>query len=103
VCPERLTALNTDETQLNALEKHHDAVLFPERGRGAAGEASKGRWTTLWLLISVVLPAVVAFGILYRQRIAVPYQDDYLVILAFANDYRQLHGFTEKVLDVATA
>jgi hypothetical protein len=95
--------LNTNESQLNALEKHYDAIAFPRKGRGALEEASKGRWTTLWLFISVVLPAVVALGILYRQRISVPYQDDYLVIVAFANDYGQMHGFTEKVLHVATA
>ena len=100
MCPERLTKLNTNESQLNALEKHYDAVLFP---KSESGKASKGRWTTLWLLISVVLPPVVAFGILYWQRISVPYQDDYAVILAFANDYRQLHGFAAKALDVATA
>jgi hypothetical protein len=99
---ERMTELNTDESQLNALKKHYPTVLSPQGKCKGVGEASKTRWTTLWLLVSVVLPPIIAFAILYRQRISLPYQDDYLVVLAFANDYRQLHGFTAKVLDVAT-
>jgi hypothetical protein len=102
VLPEGLTELNSNDSPLNTQEKHYAAVLFPQKGREAAGGASNGRWNRLWLLITVVLPPVVAFGILYRQRISVPYHDDYAVILAFANDYRQLHGFTSKALDVAT-
>ena len=30
------------------------------------------------------------------------YHDDYGVILTFANEYSQLHGFTAKVLDITT-
>lgn len=95
--------MNTNESELNTGEKHDAAVLFPQKELGAVGQARNVRWTRLWLFIAVVLPAVVAFGILYRQRISVPYQDDYLVILAFADDYQHLHGFTEKILYVATA
>jgi hypothetical protein len=95
--------LNTNESELNAVEKRDAALSFPQKLRGAVEQATNGRWTRLWLFISVVLPAVVAFGILYRQKISVPYQDDYLAILAFADDYQHLHGFTEKILSVATA
>jgi len=53
-------------------------------------------------LLGVFLPIVAAFGILYRQRLSVPYHDDYGVILSFANEYEQLQSFTQKVLDIAT-
>jgi hypothetical protein len=102
VLPERLTQLNINDAELNTQEKGYAAVLLPQNGLEAAGEASKGRGNGVWLLIAVVLPPIVAFSILYRQRISVPYHDDYAVILAFANDYRQLHGFNAKALDVAT-
>ncbi len=45
---------------------------------------------TVLLLVAVALPAIIAFGLLYRQSLAVPYQDDYRVILDFATDYHQL-------------
>ena len=64
--------------------------------------AEKSRRVSGWLLISVFLPVAVAFGLLYRQEFAVPYQDDYPVIVDFANDYSQLHGFTAKLLDITT-
>jgi len=100
--PERPTELNSNDTQVNTQEKRYTASIFSHREREADGGASKWRRNRLWLLIAVVLPPAVAFGILFRQRISVPYHDDYAVILAFANDYRQLHGFTAKALDVAT-
>jgi hypothetical protein len=45
---------------------------------------------------------VAAYAVLYRQRLSVPYHDDYGVILTFANEYSRLHGLTAKVLDIAT-
>jgi hypothetical protein len=57
---------------------------------------------TLLLILAVLLPAIFAFGILYRQALIFPFQDDYAVILSFAADYDQLHSLTTKVLDVAT-
>jgi hypothetical protein len=51
---------------------------------------SKWQSTSLGLLIVNCLPVVAAFGVLYRQRLSVPYHDDYEVILAFANRYGQL-------------
>jgi hypothetical protein len=55
------------------------------------------------LLLAVFLPVIASFGILYRQALSVPYQDDYKVILAFAADYDQLSNFKTKVLDIAAA
>jgi hypothetical protein len=57
---------------------------------------------TLLLLFAVLLPAISAFGILYRQALIVPYQDDYGVILAFAADYEQLPSLESKLLAIAT-
>jgi hypothetical protein len=94
--------LKIEDSQLNN-EKLDATVLLAESAREGADEAAKGRWTTLCLLIAIVLPALVALSILFSQRIAVPYHDDYAVILDFANNYRQLHGFKAKALDVATA
>jgi hypothetical protein len=56
----------------------------------------------LLLLFAVLFPAIVAFGILYREAPSVPYQDDYGAILAFAADYQQLPTAQAKVLDIAT-
>jgi hypothetical protein len=70
--------------------------------RAYASGAARRR-TTVLLLLAVLLPAIVSFGILYRQALTVPYQDDYEVILAFAVDYDQLSNFKTKVLDVAAA
>jgi hypothetical protein len=56
----------------------------------------------LLLVFAVLLPAIFAFGILYRQALIFPYQDDYAVILAFAADYDQLPSVGSKLLDIAT-
>src|SRR3984957_5439320 len=67
-----------------------------------------GQDTTAWpgiaflSLFAVLLPALVAYGILYRQALPVPYQDDYAVILTFATDYDQLPTWKAKVFDIAT-
>jgi hypothetical protein len=56
-----------------------------------------------WLLLSAVMfPAIVAYGILYRQAFSVPYQDDYKAILGFAIDYAHLPSSTTKVVSIAT-
>jgi hypothetical protein len=57
---------------------------------------------TFLLLFAVLVPPIVAFGILYRQALSVPYQDDYDAILAFAVDYDQLPTLRAKALDIAT-
>jgi hypothetical protein len=57
---------------------------------------------TFLLVLAVLLPAGVAFGILYRQALPVPYQDDYKAILAFADEYGQLPTLRAKLLDIAT-
>jgi hypothetical protein len=62
---------------------------------------NRGRLTAL-LFSAVLLPAIVGYGVLYREAFSVPYQDDYPVILAFATHYVQLPTLKEKVLDVAT-
>jgi hypothetical protein len=56
-----------------------------------------------WLLLAaVVFPAIVAYGILYRQAFSAPYQDDYKAILGFAVEYAHLPTFKAKVLHIAT-
>ena len=57
---------------------------------------------TVLLALALFLPAVAAFGILYRQAPFVPFMDDYHAILLFAADYQGLHGVKAKVLQVAT-
>jgi hypothetical protein len=100
---ERLVALDIHETRPSWLEKGEPAVLSTDnQKRDTDRNVEHRRRLGGWLLIAVLLPAIVAFGLLYRQELSVPYQDDYGVILAFANDYAQLHGFTAKVLDIAT-
>jgi hypothetical protein len=75
----------------------------PDSGHGRIFENTTARPTTFLLLFAVVLPAVVAFGILGRQALFVPYQDDYSSIVAFATRYDRLPTFTSKVLYTATA
>jgi hypothetical protein len=55
------------------------------------------------LVFLVLLPAMVAFGILYRQALPLPYQDDYGTILSFAANYDQLPSVATKVLYIAAA
>ena len=55
------------------------------------------------LLAAVLLPAIVAVGIMYRQSLPVPYQDDYNTVLAFAVDYASLPSVKTKIVDVVTA
>ena len=57
---------------------------------------------TWLLLVAAVLPAIVAYAILYRQAFPVPYQDDYKAILGFAVEYAHLPTFKAKVLHIAT-
>lgn len=59
------------------------------------------RWKVL-LAVAVVLPSMIEFSILFRQSFSVPYQDDYAVILAFAQEYRQLPNWTAKIVDILT-
>jgi len=61
-----------------------------------------GRGNTLLALFAVLLPAIAAFAILYRQGISVPYQDDYAAILEFAVNYDESPALKTKLLHVAT-
>lgn len=63
--------------------------------------APSSRWTPL-LVFAVLLPPIVAFGILFHLTLTVPYQDDYDAILAFAGDYQQLSSLPTKILAIAT-
>jgi hypothetical protein len=56
---------------------------------------------TLLILLTVLLPAVAAYWILYRQALFVPFEDDYAVVLAFADNYDELPTLRAKVLDIA--
>jgi len=68
----------------------------------AVGISAANASRTALFLIAVALPAILAFGVLYRNRLAVPYQDDYNVILSFASDYQQLSTVKSKLLEIAT-
>jgi hypothetical protein len=59
--------------------------------------------TIALLLFCVLLPAIVAVGILYSQALPFPYQDDYGTILTFAADYDQLPSLEKKLLYIAAA
>src|ERR1700734_4004091 len=59
-------------------------------------------WVPLLILFTVLLPALAAYWVSYRQQLTVPYQDDYAVVLAFAGDYDRLPTLRAKVLDIAT-
>lgn len=63
--------------------------------------ATTERGNTFLLLLAVLLPAIVAFAILYRQGISVPYQDDYAAILEFAVNYHQSPSWKAKLLHIA--
>ena len=56
---------------------------------------------TLLILLTVLLPAIAAYWILYRQALSAPFEDDYAVVLAFADNYDQLPTLRAKVLDIA--
>jgi hypothetical protein len=75
-----------------------------DRGnRGLISDKSTARpWITGALLLAVLSPAVLAFGILYEQAFSAPYQDDYKAILAFAIDYPHLPTLGAKVLAIAS-
>jgi len=79
-------------------------VFSQEKGgiRVPAGQIAR-RWTTVLLLLAVLFPAIISFGVLYRQALTVPYQDDYNAILAFAIGYQHLPDYQAKVLDIAAA
>lgn len=70
--------------------------------RPAFKDATAGRRNTFLLLLGVLLPAIAAFTILYRQGISVPYQDDYAAILEFAVNYDQSPALKTKLLHIAT-
>jgi hypothetical protein len=55
------------------------------------------------LVLCAILPALLAFAILYRQALPVPYQDDYDAILAFALAYQPLPTAQAKILEIAAA
>jgi len=56
---------------------------------------------TLLILFAVLLPAIAAYWILYRQALFAPFEDDYAVVLAFADNYAQLPTLRAKALDIA--
>jgi hypothetical protein len=71
------------------------------KNRSAENPEQRTRATPL-LFLAALLPAIVAYGLLYFEAYSVPYQDDYAVILAFATEYQQLPTLRAKILDVAT-
>jgi hypothetical protein len=95
--------LNTEDIQVSSPVNEPAPALFENlEEHDVDRHMQKRGWANVWLLLAVLLPAVVAFSVLYTQRLSVPYHDDYEVILSFANQYVQLHGFTAKVLQIAT-
>jgi hypothetical protein len=95
--------LSRNDMQLSGQENEHAPTPF-ERGEEYHADRYRGQLsrTNFWFLLAVFLPIVAAFGVLYRQRLSVPYHDDYGVILVFANEYGHFHGFAAKILDIAT-
>src|ERR1700761_7648874 len=57
---------------------------------------------TFLLAVAILLPALIAFAILFRQSPSVPYQDDYHAILDFAVDYENSAQLETKLLKIAT-
>ena len=55
------------------------------------------------LVLAALLPAIVALGILYRQSLPFPFQDDYGTILAFAVGYDKSPTLQKKLLYIAAA
>ncbi len=89
--------------QLSSPDNEHVPISSEKKYQCDADRRSgQPRRVNFWLVLAIFLPLVAAFGVLYRQRLSVPYHDDYGVILSFANEYEQLHGFTAKALDIAT-
>jgi hypothetical protein len=78
-------------------------VVDSDRGNRHAFESVRD-WPsiTFLLVLAVLSPVVLAYGILYCQSLGVPYQDDYTAILAFAADYDQLPSLKAKLMYVAT-
>lgn len=54
------------------------------------------------MVIAVLLPGIISFGVLYSQPLSVPYQDDYKAILDFAINYKHLPNLQEKMVSIAT-
>lgn len=80
----------------NVFSQERESLSVPA-GRIAA------RWTTVLWLFAVLFPAIISFGLLHRQALSVPYQDDYNAILAFSIGYNNLPNAEAKVLDIAAA
>jgi hypothetical protein len=59
-------------------------------------------WTIAVLILAVILPGVISFGVLSRQALTVPYQDDYKAILDFGLRYEHLPSSETKVIAIAT-
>ena len=86
---------------------HQPLAIISHAIRATAGDEARLRaqpraGNTFLLLFAVLLPAIAAFGILYRQALSVPYQDDYAVILEFAVNYDQSPALKTKLLHIAT-
>ncbi len=71
------------------------------RARSTSATRASREGKTWLLLLAVLAPAVVAFGILYRQALTVPFLDDYNAIVAYAIDYEQSPSFEAKLLEIA--
>jgi hypothetical protein len=69
--------------------------------RHVSEKVTARRGIIVLLVLAALLPAIVAYGILYRQALSVPYQDDYEAILAFASAYKQLPTLKQKALEIA--
>jgi hypothetical protein len=72
-------------------------------GTSTLVEQEKSEPGKIFLLVAVFLPALISLGILYRQSLPAPYQDDYAVFLNFASDYVQSPDARTKILDIATS
>ena len=55
------------------------------------------------LVFALLLPAIAAFAILFRQAFSAPYEDDYHAVLSFAAGYQSLPTWKQKLLAIAAA
>ncbi len=77
--------------------------MVPQNSRKLTTDVADPRHPyTAILVLAALLPAILAFGLLYKERISVPYQDDYAVILEFASGYQRLPSLEAKLIRVAT-
>jgi hypothetical protein len=83
-------------------------MAYEEAGHGTAALSAsvpkkRGPAVTLLFVLLVLFPAIVSLGILFRQSLNAPYQDDYAVVLDFSTKYVKLPTPQSKLVFIATS